>query len=109
MSNSTRDWLLDKLLKMRVALTEQKADYERQLAVKNLLLEKAAEEVRQAQLQRDTAVEDMKSWAARVHQMAPEKQFAVVYRGSSGSRIPLAILAVNSAAGKTTITVERAP
>jgi hypothetical protein len=98
--SSTRDWLLDKLMKLRQAMTELKIDYERRLAQSE---ESRAAAVRNAQ----SAHERFMEAHARMQQMAPEKQFKIMYRGASGDRYPLSILAVNSCNALTTITVER--
>jgi hypothetical protein len=99
--SSTRDWLLDKLMKLRQAMTELKVDYEKQLADADTRLNAA--NVRIANLKENYMVAHH-----RMLQLASEKQFSVVYRGSSGARLPLPILAVNSSNGQTVITVGRA-
>lgn len=98
--SSTRDWLLDKLLKMRVALTEMKIDAELKIATAFRARDEAVARERSMR-------EDYMEMAGRIAQLSPEKQFKVVYRGSSGTHVPLAIMAVNSSNGTTTITVER--
>lgn len=98
--SSTRDWLLDKLLKMRVALTEMKADSQQKIAEALAVRDAAVAEA--ARLR-----EDFMEAHQRMQQMAPGKQFHVTYRSAAGDTMPLAILSVRTCHGETTITVER--
>lgn len=99
--SSTRDWLLDKLLKMRVSLTEMKAE----LTAKE---EQRVRELATAQRSIDGYRESYNELQTRVKELSPEKQFTVVYRDAGGNKIPLTILSVRSSNGQTVIQVERA-
>lgn len=99
MSATTRDWLLQKLLKMRDSLTavtreRDEARAQRDAATTNLLHE------------RDRYGEDLRELHSRIHQMAPEKQFEVIYHTRRGDSYTCNLLSVESANGKTTIRVE---
>ena len=98
--SSTRDWLLDKLLKMRVSLTEMKAEL-------TASEERRVREVGEAQRSLASYREAYRELETRVKDLSPEKQFSVVYRDAGGNKLPMGILSVRSCNGTTTITVER--
>lgn len=99
--SSTRDWLLDKLLKMRVSLTEMKAEL-------TASEERRAREVGEAQRALASFREAYRELETRVKELSPEKQFSVLCRDAVGNKLPMAILSVRTCHGETTITVERA-
>jgi hypothetical protein len=108
--SATRDWLLDKLMKLRQAMTEMKFDYEGQLGLMRLRhgdqLKEAQERAARAENNLKDFREDWQEMRDRVLQLSTSKGYKVVYRG--GFETKLDILAVNHCNGETVITVQRA-
>lgn len=107
--SSTRDWLLDKLMKLRQAMSEMKADYENKLDTLETL---KREQVRILVEARDLALKDRdncrESYVAmreRVAELAPEKQFEIIRRHKFCASERMLIQSVSSANGRTTIVV----
>jgi predicted RNase H-like nuclease (RuvC/YqgF family) len=108
--SSTRDWLLDKLMKLRQAMTELKVDYEAKLAAKDTSLNAAQNRIINLQGDLVSSREEWTEMRNRLLQVSTSKGFRVVFRGSSlGADVRLEILAVNHCNGETVITVQRAP
>lgn len=105
--DSTRDWLLKKMLKMKESLVEQSQELKamgKRLGEANSLAQDL-----EGQMIRDRKSyhEDRAFFDERIRQMAPGKQFTVIYRSAGRFPVKLNILSVSTANGETTITVER--
>lgn len=105
--DSTRDWLLKKLLKAKESLVEQ--SQELKAVGQKLEASTSREQDIETRLFRErqeggVLIRDLHN---RIRDMAPERQFRVVFRGAAGTAIPLHITSVSSANGETVIHVER--
>lgn len=108
MSNGTNDWWLKKLLKMDRALVEQRDEIE-SLRADLRAAHGQLDDFRLGAIhEREEHREQVQELLSRIQQMAPERQFKVVFVGPGlDSYFPLAITSVSSANGETTIHVER--
>lgn len=109
--SATRDWLLDKLLKLRQAMTEMKFDYEGRIGLMGLQhadqLKAAQERAVRAESSLKDFRDDWQQMRDRILQLSTSKGYKVIYRGVFETK--LEIMAVNHCNGETTITVQRAP
>lgn len=116
--SSTRDWLLDKLLKLRQAMSEQKAAYARDTAIledsRRSQLREADLRVERVENEREIALraykaeqEENEGLRERIVQMAPGRQFRFYYRCADSSSIELHATSISHTNGVTTVNVER--
>lgn len=105
--DSTRDWLLKKLLKAKESLVEQ--SQELKAVGQKLEASTSREQDTESRLyrERENCTEQQEDLRDRIRDMAPQRQFRVVFRGAAGTAIPLHITSVSSANGETVIHVER--
>lgn len=98
--DSTRDWLLKKLLKASRNLAEQQTELEH-------LKARLHESDRALFASRESHREDLLDLHSRIHEMAPEKQFEVLIENwkDSGLAFNAAITSVESTNGRTKITI----
>lgn len=99
MKQNTRDWLLEKLLFASRENTEQLAIIDRLNTERQRILMDTNQRMRGQQDTIDVLM-------ARIKQMAPERQFKIVWAGPG--RAELAVDSIASANGVTTISVRRA-
>lgn len=110
MSATTRDWLLQKLLKMKeslIAVTQERnAEREAVMATQQeLQREREEHNIRVREIHSEFNVE-RGELLQRIRQMAPEKQFRVIYHPRVGLPYEARLRAVQSANGVTTIHAE---
>lgn len=99
MKQNTRDWLLEKL----VFADRETMDLLRSKDALHAENERLRTELRDVS---EEHVADTQHLVERIQRMAPEKQFRVLFNSPSGGEW-MSVLAVASANGVTTITVER--
>lgn len=95
MSATTRDWLLQKLLKMKESLIAVTAERDE--------AREERDEFRSRFIESQNNEQDL---VERIRQLSPQKQFAVNLRGPNGINWRCQIDSVNSANGSTLITVQ---
>lgn len=105
--DSTRDWLLKKLLKAKESLVEQSQELKAVGQKLEASITREQDTENQWMRERTGNHELVRGLHSRIRDMAPERQFRVVFRGAAGTSIPLNITSVSSANGETVIHVER--
>lgn len=105
--DSTRDWLLKKLLKAKESLVEQSQELKamgKRLEAANTLAQDVEGALVRTQRRCNAEAQDAQ---LRIQKLSKHGQFTVVFRTPGGDSIPLAITSVSSANGETVISVER--